>query len=77
MRLRLLPLAIAVLSSSGCATAVSEPSVCPRVVEYPPAFQNRLADEIERLPVGSAIETALLDYQRERDVLRACRPETP
>lgn len=73
MKRLLLPLAIAALSASGCATAPSDASVCPRPVAYTPEFQARLANEIDALPAGSAIETAILDYQRERDMLRAAR----
>lgn len=73
MKRLLLPLALAATLPAGCATAPSEPSVCPRPVEYSRDFQARLADEMDALSPGSAVETALLDYQRERDMLRACR----
>jgi hypothetical protein len=46
--------------------------VCPPVVTYDRAFQARLADEIQRLPPGAALERAMLDYARLRDQARAC-----
>lgn len=46
--------------------------VCPPVVAYDRAFQERLADEIQRLPPGPALERAMLDYARLRDQERAC-----
>jgi hypothetical protein len=48
-------------------------------VAYDRAFQARLADEIQRLPPGAALERAMLDYARLRDQARACgnRPKAP
>jgi hypothetical protein len=71
---RALPLlVIATLSLTACATAPSRPSVvCPPVAAYDRAFQARLADEIQRLPPGAALERAMLDYARLRDQARAC-----
>ena len=40
--------------------------------DYDRAFQARLADEIQRLPPGSALERAMLDYARLRDQAGAC-----
>ena len=71
---RALPLlVIATLSLTACATAPSRPSVvCPPVAAYDQTFQARLANEIERLPPGAALEQAMLDYARLRDQARAC-----
>jgi hypothetical protein len=71
---RALPLlVIATLSLTACATAPSKPSVvCPPVAAYDRAFQARLADEIQRLPPGAALERAMLDYARLRAQARAC-----
>ena len=71
---RALPLlVIATLSLTACATAPSRPSiVCQPVVTYDRTFQARLADEIQRLPPGAALEQAMLDYARLRDQARAC-----
>ncbi len=71
---RALPLlVIAMLLLTACATAPSRPSiVCPPVATYDGAFQARLADEIQRLPRGAALERAMLDYARLRDQARAC-----
>lgn len=66
-------LAIAMLSLSACVTAPSEQAViCPPVVAYDKAFQKRLAQELERLPPGSATERAIGDYAGLRDLARAC-----
>ena len=71
---RALPLLmIAAFSLTACATAPSRPSVvCPPVTAYDRAFQTRLADEIQRLPSGAALERAMLDYARLREQARAC-----
>ena len=71
---RALPLlVIATLSLTACATAPFRPSiVCPPVAAYDRAFQARLADEIQRLLPGAALEQAMLDYARLRDQARAC-----
>jgi hypothetical protein len=71
---RALPLlGIAALSLSAFATVPSRPSVvCPPVAAYDGAFQARLADEIERLPPGAALERAMLDYAALRVQARAC-----
>ena len=74
LRNRLRSLVIATLSLTACATAPSRPSVvCPPVVAYDRAFQARLADEIQRLPKGAALEQAMLDYARLRNQALACR----
>jgi hypothetical protein len=53
--------------------------VCPPVAAYDRTFQARLADEIQRLPPGAALERAMLDYVRLRDQRRAGenRPKAP
>ncbi|MCW2314486.1 type IV secretory pathway VirB10-like protein [Rhodoblastus acidophilus] len=62
------------ISSAGCAMAPSRPVVvCPPVSAYSRNFQARLADEVTRLPPGSATERALADYATMRDQSRACR----
>lgn len=73
LRLPLLVIAMSLLTS--CAgPGFSDPkTVCPRIVTYGPTFQNRLANEIESLPAGTAIEAAMLDYGRLRAELRACQ----
>lgn len=68
-----MPLAIAMILLSGCAATSSSPSVCPKIVPYGPAFQDRLVTEIQALPVGSALEAALIDYSSLRAQLRACQ----
>ena len=67
-------LVIATLSLTACATAPSRPSIiCLPVAAYDRTFQARLADEIQRLPTGTALERAILDYARLRDQAQACR----
>lgn len=70
---RLAALLIATLCVSACATAASDRSACPPVVEYDRATLERAADELDRLPAGSAVERLLADYAMTRDQLRACR----
>lgn len=45
---------------------------CPPVVEYTPADQLRVADEVEALPDGAVIVRMLSDYAVLRDQARAC-----
>jgi hypothetical protein len=69
-------LVIATLSLTACATAPFRSSiVCPPVAAYDRAFQARLADEIQLLPPGAALERAMLDYGRLRDQARACHSD--
>jgi hypothetical protein len=57
---------------AACATAPSDGASCPPVVAYSQEFLARAADELDRLPPGSAIEQMLADYQVMRDQARAC-----
>ena len=75
-RQRLAVLATATSLLTGCATGGSEPSgiaICPPVVEYSREFQARVAEKLELLPDGSAIEEMLSDYAVMRKQVRACR----
>ena len=71
-------LAVLVIGASwltGCATADFETrsvAVCPPVVEYSGQFQVRAAEEMERLPDGSAVVEMMADYAVMRDQARAC-----
>ena len=74
-RQRLVVLGLATSLLSGCATVGSEPgiaTVCPPVVEYSREFQARAAEELARLPHGSAIAEMLSDYAVIRDQVRMC-----
>lgn len=71
-KLRLTALAIALLLPSACAPGASS-SACPPLVVYSPADMHRAADELQQLPVNSAIERMLADYAVLRDQVRACR----
>ena len=71
-RLRAAVFAIAASLLVGCATARSDGSPCPPVVDYSREFLARAADELDVLPPGSAIEQMLADYQMMRDQARAC-----
>ena len=75
-RRRLAVLAITTSLLSGCATVRSEDgrlATCPPMVEYGREFQARAAEELVRLPDGSAIAEMLSDYAVMRDQARACR----
>ncbi len=73
--LRRLPLLLIVPAFlSACVTEPSDPgSVCPVPVEYSREFQDRMANELDALPDGAALTTAMVDYGRLRAELRACR----
>ncbi len=74
-RQRRVVLAIAMISLTGCATVSSEDgrlATCPPVVEYGREFQARAAEELVRLPEGSAIEEMLGDYAVMREQARLC-----
>jgi hypothetical protein len=57
---------------AGCVTERSDGAPCPPVVAYSREFLARAADELDSLPIGSAIEQMLVDYQVMRDQARAC-----
>lgn len=65
---------IAMTLLSACATAGSDRggAVCPPVVAYPAAVQERAAAEIEALPQDSAVATMMVDYHVLRQQARAC-----
>jgi len=39
---------------------------------YSEQFNEKLADEVQSLPAGTATETALIDYIELRDRIRTC-----
>ena len=70
---RLAVLAITTSLINGCGTEPSRHAVvCPPIFAYDRAFQAQLADEIQRLPSGTVLERAMLDYARLRDQARVC-----
>lgn len=72
---RLAVLAITTSLLNGCGTVRSEDgrlATCPPVVEYSREFQARAAEELARLPHGSAIAEMLSDYAVIRDQVRMC-----
>lgn len=74
-RLRRVALVLATIWLSGCATVRSEGRavrICPPAVDYSREFQARAAEELARLPEGSAIEEMLGDYAVMREQARAC-----
>ena len=74
-RPRLAGLMVATSWIAACATAGSEPvvAVCPPVLEYSPEFQARAADEVNRLPEGSAVVEMLSDYAVMLEQALACQ----
>lgn len=73
--LKPLPAVLAIVTSllAGCVTGHSDGAPCPPVVEYSRELLARAAEEVARLPAGSAVEQMLGDYQVMRDQVRACR----
>ncbi|PZP12707.1 MAG: hypothetical protein DI607_09220 [Sphingomonas hengshuiensis] len=72
---RLAVLATTASLLNGCGTVRSEHgrlATCPPVVEYGREFQARAAEELARLPEGSAIAEMLADYSVIREQIRAC-----
>jgi hypothetical protein len=47
--------------------------MCPAAAEYDGNFTMRLADEVERLPDGSALLTAIADCAVLRQQVSVCR----
>ena len=70
--IRLASLATA-LALAGCGATISE-RPCPRVSEFSPALQRQAAEEIARLPSGSALERMLDAMAADRAYnLQICR----
>ncbi len=68
-------LVIATSWLTGCATAGFETggvAACPPVVEYSRELQARAAEELARLPDGSAVLEMMGDYAVMREQARAC-----
>lgn len=66
---------IGLILLSGCGRTVFEPRLevfCPSLKSYSEQFNEKLADEVQSLPAGTATETALIDYIELRDRIRAC-----
>jgi hypothetical protein len=57
---------------AACARARSENPPCPAVVAYGKDFLAQAANEVDKLPAGSAIEQMLADYQVMRDEAGVC-----
>ncbi|TKZ15926.1 hypothetical protein FAP39_16370 [Shimia litoralis] len=69
-------LAIAASLLTGCATAGFDGgggAVCPPVVEYSREMQVRAAEELARLPDGSAVVEMMADYAVLREQGRGCQ----
>lgn len=67
MRLVLFALLLA-----GCATG-PDVSVCPSLREYTQAENQKLHDELEKLPPGAFTIDVIADYMTLRDQVRACQ----
>lgn len=73
---RIPALFLGALLLTGCVSGLppAPPAVvCPALVEYDQATRNRAADEVERLPPGSALAGMIADYAALRAGVRACR----
>ena len=74
-RRRLAVLVIGASWLTGCATADFETrsvAACPPVVEYSGEFQARTANELVKLPDGSAVVEMMGDYALLREQIRSC-----
>jgi len=54
-------------------TGRNQAVLCPALIEYGPAFQKLLADEVRSLAEGSSLAVAMQDYLALRDQLRDCQ----
>ena len=72
-------LLIVSLSLSGCAGTVYRTKLevyCPPIQPYSPEFNQELADNLDALKEGyEAVSTAISDYAKLRDRIRACEKE--
>jgi len=72
-------LLIVLVSLVGCEKTVYRTQLeiyCPQIKQYNEEFNNKLADEIERLPPENrAIEEAIGNYVYLRDRIRRCTEE--
>jgi hypothetical protein len=66
-------LALAATLLSACATTASSPAVCPEVVAYSAADQDKANAELKALPPGAILGRFIADYGRLRDDARACQ----
>lgn len=48
-------------------------TACPPLPPWSQSYQSHLADELERLPNGSALREALREYLRLREQIRRCK----
>ena len=74
-RRRLAVLVIVTSWLTGCAKASFDSggvAACPPVVEYSREFQAQAAEELARLPDGSALVEMMSDYVVMRDQARGC-----
>ena len=64
---------------TGCAGTVYRTKLeiyCPPLAQYSPEYNQKLADEIDSLPASSsALETAITEYVKLRDRVKACDAE--
>lgn len=57
-----------------CEAATVPPTiVCPGLNSWSKAYQAQLADEVERMPPGSAAERAIREHVQMRERARKCR----
>ena len=75
----ILPLILGVALLTGCAETVYRTKLevyCPPIQTYTPEFNNELADELDALEGADGnIQTAIADYAKLRDRIRACEKE--
>lgn len=48
-------------------------TVCPPLPQWSQIYQGKLADELERLPSGTATREALREYLKLREQIRRCK----
>ena len=64
---------VTLLVLSGCGSAGSTASKCPKPVDYDEATLKKISEALRALTPDNVLRRAMEDYENERDDLRFCR----
>ena len=64
---------VTLLVLSGCGSAGSTASKCPKPVDYDEATLKKISEALRALPPDNVLRQAMEDYENERDDLRFCQ----
>jgi hypothetical protein len=68
-----LPMTLFLTACDGDSSEVVVQIVCPVIMQYDQATQDRALAEYQALPANSALRIFIGDYARLRDQIRVCR----